>query len=79
MTDLCRRLTSSNRFEAVMLAVILLNAVVLGLETFEDVERDIAQDGVVQVGPPDLVCRRASVDQVPDCLQAPPNGEGAAG
>jgi voltage-gated sodium channel len=40
MTELCRRLTSSNRFEAGMLAVILLNAVVLGLETFEDVERD---------------------------------------
>lgn len=40
MTDLCRRLTSSSRFEAGMLAVILLNAVVLGAETFERVEQD---------------------------------------
>lgn len=40
MVDLCRRLTASTRFEATMLTVILLNAVVLGLETFERVEED---------------------------------------
>ena len=40
MIALCRRLASSPRFDAVMLGVILLNAVVLGAETYEQVERD---------------------------------------
>ena len=35
----CRRLVDSPRFEATMLIVILLNALVLGAETFEQVER----------------------------------------
>lgn len=40
MSERCRRLTESTRFEAGMLVVILLNAVVLGLETFESVVDD---------------------------------------
>lgn len=47
MTDRCRRLTESNRFEAVMLVVILLNALVLGAETFEGVVDDAG--GVLRV------------------------------
>jgi voltage-gated sodium channel len=41
MVASARRLTDSARFEAAMLVVILLNAVVLGLETFEGVDEDI--------------------------------------
>jgi voltage-gated sodium channel len=35
----CRRIASSPRFDAVMLAVITLNAIVLGAETYDNVER----------------------------------------
>jgi voltage-gated sodium channel len=38
--DLCRRLASSPRFDAVMLGVITANALVLGAETYDSVERD---------------------------------------
>jgi voltage-gated sodium channel len=37
----CRRIVASPRFDAVMLVVILLNALVLSAETFEQLERDI--------------------------------------
>lgn len=40
MLALCRRLAESPRFDAAMLGVITLNAVVLGLETFDGLERD---------------------------------------
>jgi len=41
MVSRCRRLVGSPRFDAVMLVVILLNALVLGAETFEQIERDL--------------------------------------
>lgn len=37
---LCRRLAESPRFDAAMLAVITVNAIILGLETFDSVERE---------------------------------------
>ncbi len=40
MVALCRRLAASSRFDAVMLLVIVANAVVLGAETYDDVEQD---------------------------------------
>ncbi len=40
MLKLCRRLADSPRFDAVMLGVIMVNAVVLGLETFESIDRE---------------------------------------
>ncbi len=43
MVDLCRRLVESTRFEAGMLVVILLNAVVLGVETFEGAENEFGE------------------------------------
>jgi voltage-gated sodium channel len=39
LVETCRKLATSNRFDAVMLCVIGLNAVVLGLETYEQVDR----------------------------------------
>ena len=39
MVEPCRRLVASSRFDAAMLVVILLNALVLGAETFDEVER----------------------------------------
>ena len=39
MVARCRRLVASPRFDGVMLVVILLNALVLGAETFEGVDR----------------------------------------
>lgn len=41
MVTRCRRLVGSPRFDAVMLVVILLNALVLGAETFEQIERNL--------------------------------------
>jgi voltage-gated sodium channel len=40
MLALCRRLASSPRFDAAMLVVIFLNAIVLGAETYDSVDRD---------------------------------------
>ncbi len=40
MVALSRRVVSTTRFEATMLVVIVLNALVLGAETFEQVERE---------------------------------------
>lgn len=42
MTQHCRRIVESRWFDPLMLAVILVNAVVLGAETYESVERDAA-------------------------------------
>jgi len=39
MVEPCRRLVASSRFDAAMLVVILLNALVLGAETFDEVQR----------------------------------------
>ena len=38
----CRRIVASPRFDATMLVIIVLNALVLGAETFEQVERSAA-------------------------------------
>ena len=40
MVGACRKLAESPRFDAVMLVVIVLNALVLGAETYESVERE---------------------------------------
>lgn len=40
VVELCRRLASSSRFDAVMLAVIVLNALVLGAETYDGIKAD---------------------------------------
>jgi voltage-gated sodium channel len=37
---MCRRLSSSRRFDAAMLGVIVINALVLGAETYESVDRE---------------------------------------
>ncbi len=44
MTDLCRRLVESRWFDPLMLGVIVLNAIVLGLETYARIERDIGAE-----------------------------------
>lgn len=40
MAAACKRLADSNRFQLFILGVILANAVVLGLETYDSIERD---------------------------------------
>lgn len=40
MTDACKRIADSNRFQALIFVVIVANAVVLGLETYDEIERD---------------------------------------
>lgn len=40
LVELCARIASDKRFETLTFGVILLNAVVLGLETYDHVERD---------------------------------------
>jgi voltage-gated sodium channel len=40
MAEVCRRLALSPRFDAAMLVVIVLNAIVLGAETYDGVARD---------------------------------------
>jgi voltage-gated sodium channel len=44
MADLCRRIVSSRWFDPLMLAVIVVNAVVLGLETYDSVARAIGHE-----------------------------------
>jgi voltage-gated sodium channel len=41
MTDLCRRIVDSRWFDPLMLAVIFVNAVTLGLETYDSIARSI--------------------------------------
>lgn len=41
MTERCRRIVESRWFDPLMLVVIAVNAVTLGLETYESIERDV--------------------------------------
>lgn len=43
MAAACKRVADSNRFQLFILGVILANAVVLGLETYESIERDAGE------------------------------------
>jgi voltage-gated sodium channel len=44
MTDLCRRIVDSRWFDPLILAVIFVNAVTLGLETYESVAQSIGDE-----------------------------------
>src|SRR5919109_1351751 len=44
MADLCRRIVDSRWFDPLMLTVIAVNAVVLGLETYDAIDREIGDD-----------------------------------
>jgi voltage-gated sodium channel len=44
MTALCRRLVDSRWFDPLILAVIFVNAVALGLETYDSIARDIGNE-----------------------------------
>jgi voltage-gated sodium channel len=44
MTDLCRRIVASRWFDPLMLVVIFVNAIALGLETYDSVARSIGDE-----------------------------------
>jgi voltage-gated sodium channel len=44
MADLCRRIVASRWFDPLMLGVILVNAVVLGLETYDSIAQSIGDE-----------------------------------
>jgi len=44
MTDLCRRIVSSRWFDPLILAVIFVNAVTLGLETYDSIAASVGDD-----------------------------------
>jgi voltage-gated sodium channel len=44
MTDACRRIVESRWFDPLMLGVIVVNAILLGLETYERIERDVGHE-----------------------------------
>jgi voltage-gated sodium channel len=44
MTDLCRRIVDSRWFDPLILAVIFINAVTLGLETYESIAQSIGDE-----------------------------------
>lgn len=66
MVATCRRIVDSSWFDPLMLGVIAVNAVVLGMETYDDLERehggtfDLANDVILGVFVIELVIRMAA-------------------